>query len=91
MLTQRAERLSQLLLDSADDPWWGCQEGATIGVETWQLAGSGVMEELFVTSALLCSERGREDPITYLDCWWDGVGKWRRGATARDILPVSAA
>jgi len=78
-LQQHAQRLSELLRKSSDDPWRGCEEGAAIGLATWQLGGEPVMKQLYATTAGLCSESAQSDLLFYLDHWWNGVGEWRLG------------
>jgi hypothetical protein len=78
-LEQHGRRLQELLLTSVDDPWRGCEEGAAIGLATWQLGGEPVMRQLYATTAGLCSEPAQSDLLFYLDHWWNGVGEWRLG------------
>jgi len=89
-LERHALRLQELLLASAEDPWRGCEEGAWIGLVTWQLAGPQVMKELYATTARLCGQAGRSDVLAHLDYWWDGVGGWRRGLSVPGI-PITQA
>jgi hypothetical protein len=78
-IEEHARRLRELLLESAEDPWQGSEEGARIGLATWQLGGAPVMKQLYATTARLCSDSAQADLVSYLDYWWDGVGEWRRG------------
>jgi hypothetical protein len=85
MVDEKAARLAAMVLDSADDPRRGYDEGAGIGLAAWQTAGMETMRDLYAATLRECRKRGRADLAGRLDYWWDGIGQWRQGETVKSI------
>jgi len=82
LIEKNARRLADLLVESADDPRRGFGEAASIGLRMWQAGGMESMRRLYSAAAVACRDMGRAELSSCLDYWWDGVGDWRRGASA---------
>jgi hypothetical protein len=90
VVEKAAGRLTQVLLNSADDPRRGSDEAALIALEVWQTAGMDTMKEVYAEVVRACASRGHRDLAARLDYWWDGVGQWRQGESASTVPEVNA-
>ena len=85
LVEESARRLIELLNDSSGDPARHMDEGGIIGLRIWQRGGLECMQEVRRKTADICMERKRPHLMENLDCWWDGIGPWRRAKTANSV------